>query len=111
MEYLVEMDGVLKIKPEFLDQLKELKVESDKSAKKLKELTIGITNEIKEFCDETTHFGDYNFVVKGGFYSYEFDLEKFKAENTKLYLQYLKPTFSKVTQTLVSATRTKKEEK
>ena len=108
--YLEEQDGIYRIKQEYLDKLKELKEQSDKLGKELKTLSSGITNEIKELVNETTPFGDYNFIVKGGFYSYEFDLESFKQEHPSLYLEYVKPTFSKLTYVLQSATRGKKNE-
>ena len=107
--YLQENDGVYKIKQEYLDKLKELKKENDRVSKELKALSNAITSEIKETFSETTHFGDYNFVVKGGFYSLEFDEERFKEEQPSLYMYYLKPTQSKVSYTLVSAIREKKE--
>lgn len=106
--YLEEKDGVLKIKQEHLDKLNELKKQKDELDKELKALSGGITKEIQETCDETTPFGEYNFVKKGGYYSIEFDLDSFKNEHPYLYLDFLKPVFVKESFSLVSATRSKK---
>lgn len=107
-KYLDIDDFSVHIKKETLEELKELKAKSDEYTKKVKDLTSGIVEEIKEITNETTPFGDYNFIVKGGFYSTEFDIEKFKQDHPTLYLEYLKPSYSKVSYSLTKATKEKK---
>ena len=108
--YLEENElGELVIKQEHLEKLNELKAQKESVEKELKALSGAITNELKTHFDKTTKINDYNFVVKGGYYSFEFDEEKFKEENPRLYTQYLIPKEIKQTCTLVSATRRKGE--
>lgn len=103
-------DGVYHIKDEYLAKLKELKEQKETLDKELKTLSSAITSEIKELVNETTPFGEYNFIVKGGFYSYDFDLESFKNEHPSLYLQFVKPTYSALSYVLQSASRGKNNE-
>lgn len=100
--------GELVIKQEHLDRLKALKEEKERVEKELKSLSSSIVEELKTHFDKTTKVNDYNFVVKGGYYSFAFDEERFKEENPNLYMQYLKPLEIKETCTLVSAKREKK---
>lgn len=110
LQYLEENElGIKKIKQECLDKLKSLKAEQTKLDKKYKELSNAIIKEIETITTETTPFGEYNYVVKGGFFSVQFDEERFKEEHPYLYLDYLKPSFSKVSTSLVKATREKKQ--
>lgn len=110
MEYLVENElGITKIKQEHLDKLKSLREQKDKLDKEIKTLSSGIIKEIETLTTESAPFGEYNYVVKGGYYGVEFDLETFKQEHPSLYLDYLKPTYSKVSSSLVKATREKKQ--
>ena len=100
--------GELVIKEEYYTKLNELKAQKESVEKELKVLSGAITNELKTHFDKTTKINDYNFVVKGGYYSFKFDEERFKEENPNLYMQYLKPLEIKETCTLVSAKREKK---
>ena len=102
-------NGELVIKKEHLDKLAELKQEKDRVERELKTLSSSITEELKTKYYETTKVGEYNFIVKGGFYDLEFDLDRFIDEQFELYCKYLKPHLSKQQFTLQSATRGKKE--
>lgn len=106
--YLVETDNGLEIKKEFVDKLNELKKTKAKVERELKTLSANITNELKTKFNETTKVGEYNLVVKGGFYGFTFDLEAFKSENLELYIKYLKPQESALQYQLASATREKR---
>ena len=101
--------GGLTIKPESFAKLKELKAQKDKLDKELKALSSSIVEEIKQYTNLSTPFGEYNFVVKGGYYGIEFDLERFKEEHPQLFMQYQKPIYTKESFALVSATRKKGE--
>lgn len=109
LTYLTEEKGQVSIKQEYLDKLAELKQEKERVEKELKTLSSGITKELETRYNETTKLGNYNFVAKGGFYSFAFDEELFKQEHLELYIEYLKPVEVKTTYTLVSATREKKQ--
>lgn len=106
--YLEEINGELTIKSDYLEKLKALKEQKDKVEKELKTLSSAITSEIKTRVNETTKVGDYNFVVKGGFYDFVFDMDTFMRENLEIYMRYLVPHESNKTYSLVSATREKK---
>lgn len=109
-KYIVETEfGGITIKQESLAKLKELKEQKDKLDKELKTLSSGIVEEIKQYTNLSTPFGDYNFVAKGGYYSIEFDLERFKQDHPILFMQYQKPIFTKENFSLVSASRKKGE--
>lgn len=101
--------GGLKINPESIAKLRELKAQKDKLDKELKTLSSGIVEEIKQHTNLSTPFGEYNFVVKGGYYGIEFDLERFKEEHPQLFMQYQKTVYTKESFALVSATRKKGE--
>lgn len=103
----VNDNGEIVIKQEHLSKLQELRETKEKVERELKTLSSSIVSELKEHYQETTKISDYNFVVKGGNYGFEFDLEKFKNENFELYLSYLKPTQTSVSFSLVSAKRKK----
>lgn len=108
--YLVEQNGVFSIKVEHLAKLKELKGQKAKVDKELKELTDNITKELKTHFNDTHRVDDFNFVVKGGFYTFDFDFETFKKENYELYLKYLTPKENKESYSLVSATQNREKE-
>lgn len=110
--YLEENEqGELVIKQECLDRLNELKKQKESTERELKTLSLAITEELKGHYNDTTKVSGYNFTVKGGFYDLEFDMETFKQENIELYIKYLRPHESKVSYSLVSATREKKAQK
>lgn len=106
--YVETVNGQVQIKQECLDQLAKLKQEKERVEKELKALSTGITKELQTHFTDTTRVGTYNFVAKGGYFSFEFDEDLFKSEHLDLYIEYLKPTEVKTTYTLVSATREKK---
>lgn len=106
--YLIEINGQVNIKEEALTKLQELKKQKDSIERELKTLSNAITEELKGRYTETTKVSNYNFVVKGGFYDVEFDMETFMKENFFLYVKYLKPHFTEIKYSLVSATREKK---
>ena len=107
--YLVETETGFEINPEALEELKRLKKESDKYAKDYKALSTKITNELKTHFTATTKVSGYNFIVKGGTYEFEFDLETFKQEHLDLFIKYVKPTFKAISYQLATATREKKD--
>jgi hypothetical protein len=106
--YLVEENGTLVLKQEVIDKLEELKKIKESAEKELKALSSSIQNELKEKYTMTTKVGTYNFVVKGGYWGLEFDLDLFKEENPETYIKYLKPKFTQVSYQLAKATREKK---
>lgn len=111
METLIEVMGSkITLKKEVQDKLKDLQKRKEKLDKEIKDLTKQIINQILFHSNEGTRIGDFNYVVKGNTYSFEFDLETFKNENPELYIEYLTPTYTKPSRSIVSATRTKKEE-
>lgn len=103
-----EIEGQIVIKKEYEEKLKELKQNKDNIERELKTLSLNITNELKERFNTTERVGEYNFVVKGGNYTFEFDMDSFMNDHLELYIQYLKPKENKITYQLVSATRGKK---
>lgn len=78
---------------EYLELLAKVKPLNERIA----EIENQIKAELKELVSETTKVNDLTFTVSGGFWSFEFDLEKFKKENFVLYVKYLKPKQSKET--------------
>ena len=111
METLIEVMGSeITLKKEVQDKLKDLQKQKKELDKEIKDLTNKIINEIKPYSSEGTRVGDFNYVVKGNTYGFEFDLETFKSENPELYIEYLVPTYTKPSCSIVSATRTKKED-
>ena len=110
MEYLEEINGELSIKQDSLAKLRELKKEQDRIKKELETLSKSIVNEIKEHKKyEGTQVSGFNYVVKGGYFTYELDEEKLKKEHLMTYEMCLKPKFVDYSTSLVSATREKKE--
>ena len=108
--HIIESEfGGITINPKSIAKLKELKAQKDKLDKELKTLSGGIVEEIKQYTNLSTPFGEYNFVVKGSYYGIEFDLERFKEEHPQLFMQYQKPVYTKESFALVSATRKKGE--
>lgn len=111
METLIDVFGnEITIKKEVQDKLKDLQKQKKELDKKLKDLSNAIVEEIKTYSSEGTRVGDFNFVVKGNTYGLEFDLEGFKNDNPELYIEYLVPTYTKPSYSIVSATRVKKED-
>lgn len=109
MEFLEEVNGELLIKTEKLLRLKELKKEMELAKKELDTLTKGITNELKEKRGfEGTQTSGFNYVVKGGYFTYELDEEKLKKEYMMVYEMCLKPKYVDYSTQLVSATRKEK---
>lgn len=109
METLIEVLGnEITIKKEVQDELKDLQAQKKVLDKKIKDLTNNIINEIKTHSSEGTRVGDFNYVVKGNTYGLEFDLEGFKNDFPELYIEYLVPTYTKPSWSIVSATREKK---
>lgn len=109
METLIEQNGQLVIREDVLKKYEELKKAKESVERELKSLSLAIQNELKEKYTMTTKVGNYNFIVKGGFWSFEFDLETFKVENPTLYIKYLKEKETKVSYQLANATREKKQ--
>ena len=107
--YLVETEAGYEINPEALEELKRLKKESDNYAKEYKALSTKITNELKTHFASTTKVSGYNFIIKGGTYEFEFDLETFKQEHLDLFIKYAKPTFKAISYQLATSTREKKD--
>lgn len=101
--------GGITISQKTIAELKRLKTQKDKLDNELKTLSSGIVEEIKQYTTLSTPFGEYNFVVKGGYYGIEFDIEKFKEEHPQLFMQYQKPVYTKESFSLVSASRKKGE--
>lgn len=109
--YLENINGELVIKEEYTERLKTLKQAKEVAERELKSLSAAIQDELKEHCTTTTKVGKYTFVLKGGYWTTEFDLEKFKSENLELYVKYLKAKEVPISYQLVSAERVKKEKK
>lgn len=105
LKYLELVDDEYVIKEEFLDQFKELKKNADEYAKKLKELSTDMYEELKTVFPETSKVSGFNFIVKGGHYTFDFDLESFKKDHLDLFVQYLKPKEVKKTYALAKAKR------
>ncbi len=94
---LVVVNGEISVVAEVLSKYTDLKQQRDKLDKEIKEIESEIKNELAEMVNETTKVGNFTYVVSGGFYTYEFDLETMKKEQPLIYLQYLKPKQSKIT--------------
>ena len=108
-KYLEEINGELVIKQDVLEKLKSLKEQKEKIESELKTFTNLIIEETRTHFSETTSVGSsYNFVVKGGTWSYVFDEEAFKLHYPELYILYLKPTYSKETYVLMNKERKSK---
>lgn len=106
--YLEENEeGIVIIKQEYYAKLKALRETKESVERELKALSNSITEELKTRFDTTTKVNDYNFVVKGGYFDFVFDEERFKEENIELYIKYLVPHENKQTCVLVSARKGK----
>lgn len=97
---VVKKNDELVIDQKIVEEYKQLKTQSEKIENRVKEIETQIKNELKELVSETTQVGDFNFIIGGGFWSFEFDLEKFKKDHFALYVKYLKPKQSKETYSL-----------
>ena len=62
-----------------------------------------IKNEIKKehTCDKTTNYGGIQVQVISGYFTTEFDLEKFQSENVELYNKYQKECYKQPTLKIV----------
>ena len=107
--YLEEVNGELVIKQDVQDKLSDLRKQKDQLEREIKTLSSGITNELKTHYTETQKVGGYNFVAKGGYFDFVFDLDTFKNDHFDIYCQYLVPHETKITYSLVSAIREKKD--
>jgi len=94
---LVVVNGEISVVAEVLSKYTELKQQRDKLDKEIKDIESQLKSELKELVSETTKVGNFTYVVSGGFYTYEFDLDLLKREQPLTYLQYLKPKQSKET--------------
>ena len=84
-------NGELKINPEVLAELNQVRLIKANADKRYKELTSAILKECAEdYYNAITKISDYNLVVKGGTYTLEFDVERFKLENPLEYANYCK---------------------
>lgn len=90
----------LTINKDFLKEYREKKAQADTLNKEIKEMENQIKEELKDLVFETTNLNDFVFVVGGGFWTFEFDLKRFKNENFYLYVRYLVPKQSKETYAL-----------
>jgi len=75
---------------EYLELVAKAKPINDR----IKEIESQLKSELKELVSETTTVNDLTFVVGGGFYTFDFDLERFKKEHFDLFMEYLKPYYS-----------------
>lgn len=106
---LVENNGVLEIETETLKELNRLRAEKKEIDEKYKVLTNALNNALKIATNgKGTKISDYNFVVKGGNWTFELDIEKLKAEFPQIYDACLKPIQTKTTYSLVYTKREKK---
>ena len=90
-------NNTLSIDESILNEYNTLKIQVKPLNDRIKEIENQLKSELKELTNETTKVNDLTFVVGGGFYSYDFDLERFKEKHFDLYTQYLVPKQSKET--------------
>ena len=105
LKYLDKFGDEYFIKEEKLKKFQELKDKADKAKKELDEFSKDMYGELKTVFHETTKINDYNFIVKGGFLTIDFDLDSFKKEHLDLYLEYLKPKATSVSYSFQKASR------
>ena len=99
-------NGELKINPEVLAELDLVRVVKANADKRYKELTNAILKECAEdYGNSVTKISTYNLVSKGGTYTLEFDLERFKQEQPLVYAEYCKVTKTEETYSLVYSKR------
>jgi len=103
-------NGSLKINPEVLAELNQVRLIKANADKRYKELTSAILRECKEDYGYAIGYAikqisEYNVVAKGGTFTLEFDLERFKQENPIEYTQYCKVVENKETYSLVYSKR------
>lgn len=107
--YIEEVNGVLVIKQEHLQRLNELREQVKKTKEEYDKLSKGIVEEIKrDYTSESMTISNYNFIKKGGTYSYELDVDSLRLLYPSVYDECLKPVVSKITYQLAIATREKK---
>lgn len=95
-------NGELKINAEVLAELNQVRLTKANAEKRYKELTNRILQECKEdYGNQITRLSDYNLVSKGGTYTLEFDLERFKFEKPLVYADYCKVVETAETYSLV----------
>ena len=90
----------LAVEESVMTEYRQLKSQSEQINKRIKEIEESIKTELKDLVSETTQVSDFTYVVGGGFWQTEFDMETFKKENFDLYVKYLKPKQSKETYAL-----------
>lgn len=89
--------GEISVVAEVLSKYQSLKEQAKELDKQISEIENQLKSELKEMCFETTKIGDLSFIVSGGFFTTDFDMETFKKENPLIYLKYIKPKQSKET--------------
>lgn len=88
-KYLEIINGEITINAEILAELNKVRQDKANIDKRYKELTSGILKECAEDYDNRiSRISGYNIVQKGGSYTLEFDLERFKVENPIQYANY-----------------------
>lgn len=106
---LVENNGVLEIETETLKELNRLRAEKKEIDEKYKTLTNALNNALKIATNgKGTRVSDYNFVVKGGNWTFELDVDYLKANFPQIYDECLKPVQTRTTYSLVFAKKEKK---
>ena len=99
-------NGELKINPEVLAELNQVRLIKANADKRYKELTSEILRECGEDYEYSIkQLSGYNLVAKGGTYTLEFDLERFKFENPGVYANYCKVVENKESYSLVYSKR------
>lgn len=99
---------VLVVNEEVLKKYEELQKELGRVKKELDTLSSSIKKELQTKFNTTTKISGYNFIVKGGYWTCEFDMERFKEENPELFIKYQKAKQVPISYSFVKATREKK---
>lgn len=108
-KYLEMVEGKIVINADTLRELDNLREWKKTCDAKLKELTDGVSKEIRAFTgDKPIRVSDYNLVKKGGNWTYAFSEEMLKANYPEIYDKCLIPIQEKVSFSLVYAKREKK---
>ena len=99
-------NGQLKINAEVLAELNQVRLIKANADKRYKELTNALLRECgQDYGYAIKQVSEYNLVAKGGTYTLEFDLERFKLENPLEYMNYCKVVENKETYSLVYSKR------
>ena len=110
MNYIEEKQGELQIKAEYLKKLNALRIQKNQIDNEYKALTQGIIGELKkDYAHSGTKISDYNFIVKGGTYTFEFSIEKLQELYPDIYDECLVPKLDTISYSLTYAKREKKE--